>query len=40
MFSMVVRRNPTRVSIDTYRNRIEQKQYRKRWPQVTFFPAE
>ena len=40
LFSMVVRRNPTRVSIDTYRKRIEQKQYRKRWPQVTVVPAE
>ena len=39
LFSMVVRRNPARVSIDTYRKRIEQKQYRKRWPSVTVVPC-
>jgi hypothetical protein len=35
LFSMVVRRNPTRVSIDTYRKRVAQKRYLDRWPQVT-----
>jgi hypothetical protein len=35
LFSMVVRRNPTRVSIDTYRRRLEQKRYLDRWPRVT-----
>ncbi|WP_322019462.1 nucleotidyltransferase family protein [Paraburkholderia tropica] len=35
LFSMVVRRNPTRVSIDTYRRRIEQKRYLERWPRAT-----
>jgi hypothetical protein len=35
LFAMVVRRNPARVSIDTYRRRTEQKQYEKRWPGVT-----
>jgi hypothetical protein len=33
--SMVVRRNPTRVSIDTYRRRVEQKRYLERWPRAT-----
>ncbi|NTY40047.1 nucleotidyltransferase family protein [Burkholderia diffusa] len=35
LFSMVVRRNPARVSIDTYHRRIEQKRYKERWPRVT-----
>jgi len=35
LFSMVVRRNPARVSVDTYQKRIEQKQYLYRWPRVT-----
>lgn len=39
LFAMVVRRNPTRVSVDTYRKRIEQKQYQKRWPHVTIVPC-
>lgn len=39
LFAMVVRRNPARVSIDTYRKRIEQKQYQKRWPRVTIVPS-
>ena len=38
LFAMVVRRNPVRVSVDTYRNRIEQKQYQKRWPYVRIVP--
>lgn len=39
LFAMVVRRNPARVSVDTYRKRIEQKQYQKRWPRVTIVPG-
>jgi hypothetical protein len=39
LFAMVVRRNPTRVNVDTYRKRIEQKQYQKRWPHVTIVPC-
>lgn len=35
LFAMVVRRNPARVSVDTYRRRTDQKQYEKRWPGVT-----
>jgi uncharacterized protein len=35
LFSMIVRRNPVRVSIDTYRQRVEQKRYLQRWPQAT-----
>ncbi|WP_414752480.1 nucleotidyltransferase family protein [Anabaena sp. CCY 9910] len=35
LFGMIVRRNPTRVSVETYRKRIEQKQYVARWPMVT-----
>ncbi|RQS55663.1 nucleotidyltransferase family protein [Burkholderia sp. Bp8986] len=35
LFSMVVRRNPARVSIDTYLQRIQQKRYKDRWPRVT-----
>ncbi|MFJ1211581.1 nucleotidyltransferase family protein [Burkholderia pyrrocinia] len=39
LFSMVVRRNPQRVSVDTYRKRVEEKQYRKRWPRVVVVPC-
>jgi hypothetical protein len=35
LFNCVVRRNPTRVSIETYRQRTEQKKYLLRWPNVT-----
>ena len=35
LFDCVVRRNPTRVSPDTYRLRVEQKNYALRWPRVT-----
>ncbi|MCC5635419.1 nucleotidyltransferase family protein [Nostoc sp. CHAB 5844] len=35
LFGIVVRRNPARVSVETYRKRIEQKQYMARWPMVT-----
>ena len=34
LFSMVVRRNPRRVSVETYRKRIAEKMYKKRWPRV------
>jgi hypothetical protein len=34
LFGMVVRRNPTRVSVETYRERIAQKRYDQRWPRV------
>ncbi|QVN23880.1 nucleotidyltransferase family protein [Burkholderia pyrrocinia] len=39
LFSMVIRRNPQRVSVDTYRKRVAEKQYRKRWPQVVVVPC-
>lgn len=35
LFNCVVRRNPRRVSLDTYRLRVEQKKYALRWPFVT-----
>lgn len=35
LFNCVVRRNPRRVSLDTYRLRVEQKKYALRWPRVT-----
>lgn len=34
LFNMVVRRNPARVSPETYRQRIAQKDYQARWPEV------
>ena len=34
LFSMVVRRNPRRVSVETYERRIAEKMYSKRWPMV------
>lgn len=34
LFGMIVRRNPARVSLATYRSRIAQKQYARRWPRV------
>ena len=34
LFNCVIRRNPTRVSVDTYRQRLEQKKYALRWPRV------
>ena len=39
LFAMVVRRNPVRVSLDTYRQRVVQKRYVERWPRVTVMPA-
>ena len=38
LFGMVVRRNPRRVSIDTYRKRTAEKQYTERWPRVRVIP--
>lgn len=35
LFAMVVRRNPERVSVATYRQWVQEKQYRNRWPRVT-----
>lgn len=35
LFACIVRRNPARVSIQTYRLRTEQKKYAARWPLVT-----
>ena len=34
LFARVVRRNPRRVSIETYERRIAQKKYPNRWPRV------
>ena len=39
LFSMVVRRNPTRVSVETYRARLRQKRYSERWPKVRIVPS-
>ena len=39
LFGMVVRRNPTRVSIETYRQRVIEKRYLDRWPKVTVIAA-
>ena len=39
LFSMVVRRNPRRVSVETYRKRIAEKMYAKRWPRVRILDA-
>ena len=35
LFAMVVRRNPARVSLQAYRQRIATKRYAQRWPRVT-----
>jgi hypothetical protein len=34
LFDIVVRRNPVRVSVETYRQRVAQKRYEERWPRV------
>jgi hypothetical protein len=39
LFDMVVRRNPRRVSIETYRERIVMKKYLDRWPKVRIVSA-
>jgi hypothetical protein len=38
LFACIVRRNPARVSVETYRKRIAEKQYSVRWPLVTVIP--
>ena len=39
LFDIVVRRNPARVSVATYRQRVEQKRYAERWPRVRVVPC-
>lgn len=39
LFALLVRRNPARVSVDTYRQRVAQKRYAERWPKVTVVPC-
>ena len=39
LFAMVVRRNPARVSVQTYRERVASKRYAQRWPRVTIVEA-
>lgn len=39
LFAMVVRRNPVRVSVETYRERVEQKRFAERWPRVKVVPC-
>jgi uncharacterized protein len=38
LFAMRVRRNPARASLATYAQRIEQKQYVKRWSRAIVVP--
>ena len=35
LFAMVIRRNPARASLATYRQRVASKRYAQRWPRVT-----
>ena len=35
LFGIVVRHNPVRATVETYRQRIQQKRYAERWPRVT-----
>lgn len=39
LFAMRVRRNPVRVSVETYRQRCASKRYAERWPRVVVEPA-
>jgi uncharacterized protein len=39
LFSCTVRRNPSRVSVETYRERVAQKRYSERWPNVKVVPC-
>ena len=39
LFAIVVRRNPVRVSVETYRERVAQKRYPERWPRVKVVPC-
>ena len=34
LFEVVVRRNPTRASLETYHRRVEQKRCSERWPRA------
>jgi hypothetical protein len=34
LFDMVIRRNPARASVETFRKRIAEKRYTERWPKV------
>ena len=36
---MVVRHNPARASLETYRQRVASKRYAQRWPRVTVIEA-
>ncbi|RQO53507.1 hypothetical protein DBR47_23810 [Paucibacter sp. KBW04] len=39
LFSCTVRRNPIRVSVETYHQRVSQKRYAERWPRVRVLAA-
>jgi hypothetical protein len=39
LFGMVVQRNPSRVSVETYRQRVATKRYAQRWPHVTIIES-
>lgn len=39
LFAMRIRRNPLRVSVETYRQRVAQKRYTEHWPGVTVVPC-
>jgi uncharacterized protein len=39
LFSTVVRRNPARVSVETYRRRLAEKRYSEHWPKVAVVPC-
>jgi hypothetical protein len=39
LFAMIIRRNPRRVSVETYRKRIAEKRYMQRWAQVRIVPS-
>jgi hypothetical protein len=39
LFGMVVQRNPSRVSVATYRERVASKRYPQRWPRVRVISA-
>ena len=39
LFEMRVRRNPARVSTETYRQRVVEKRYTERWPRATVVPC-
>jgi hypothetical protein len=39
LFAMVVRRNPSRVSVQTYRERVASKRYAQRWARVMVVEA-